>query len=98
MKIPNRQKTPFRHFRPRTRLLICTENIRNRHNPLRISHLRFSNLYKLPAFFLSPLPVLDSLPRPLLARRLSLAIAFLIYGTGINFSRKLLKTKDRDHA
>ena len=90
-----------------TGLLIFGRKIRNRRKPCRISNFRFSNLYAPPA--LSFPYLCSSVP----ARRGEFIYGFkgfahrlpkakaqrtLIYGTGINFSRNLLKTKDRHRA
>ena len=119
--------------------LIYTENIRNRRNPHRISSLNFSNLYNLPALFVSDYAsaprrsscrdssggrgfspgvppssstgvltpeakgsrsLLRCLPAslPPISEPQAKSKRTLIYGNGINFSRKSLKTKDRVHA
>ena len=88
---------------PHLTFLIYTANIRNRHNHRRISHLHFSNLYKFRAFSLygsggSPRSLLPRLLAPLPPVPGAKIQRTLIYGNGINFSRKSLKTKDQSHA
>jgi len=97
----NRPETPFRHRALASRLipsssgvLIAKRKIRNSANSLLFSNLHFSNREKSYSHHFR-LAILFAAFQP---RGLAKLQRTLIYGNGINSSRKLLKTKDRAHA
>jgi len=79
---------------PSPAFLIAKRRIRNSANSLLFSNLHFSNREK-SCFHDFRLALLFAASEP---RGLAKLQRTLIYGNGINSSRKLLKTKDRAHA